>query len=71
MGTVTALPRPAYYFLATYILGNVVRYAPELLADLTDPDSHLGWTIQRFLNTAERFYPQLMFHWAFTTKVFF
>ena len=62
-GTLPSLPRAAYYFLALFILGNVVRYTPEQLSDLTNPDSHLGWTMQRFVNAAERFYPQLMFHW--------
>ncbi len=70
-GPLTPLPRPAYYFLSLYILSNVVRYTPEQLSPLTNPDSHVGWTVERFLNAAERFYPQLMFHWTPARKVFF
>ena len=70
-GPLTSLPRPAYYFLSLYILSNVVRYTPEQLSPLTNPDSHVGWTIERFLNAAERFYPKLMFHWTHARKVFF
>jgi hypothetical protein len=70
-GSLTPLPRPAYYFLSLYILGNVVRYTPEQLAPLTNPDSPAGWTVERFLQAAERFYPQLMLHWVEMAKVFF
>lgn len=65
------VPRPAYYFLALYILGNVVRYQPELLLQATDPDSDTGWFVTRVLNSAERYFPQLMLHWLVQQPLFF
>jgi hypothetical protein len=65
------LPRAAYYLLAMFILGSVVRYEPELAANATNPDSHVGWSLRRFCDAAERFYPQLIFHWLFTNRLFF
>jgi hypothetical protein len=36
------LPRPAFYFIAAFILSSVVRYQPELLVGVSDPDSEQG-----------------------------
>jgi hypothetical protein len=65
------LPRPAYYFLALFILGNVVRYEPELLVDVTKVDSEIGWLLRRVVAAAERFYPQLMLGWLHSEPVYF
>lgn len=64
-------PRPAYYLLAVFILGSVVRYEPELMLETTDPDSHLGWLLRRVIQAAERFFPQLMLGWVFGSPVYF
>lgn len=65
------LSRPAYYHIAMYILGSAVRYEPELLLDMINPDSDLGWFLGRLTNAAERYFPQLMLHWIVTKPVFF
>lgn len=65
------LPRSAYYFIAIFILGSIVRYEPELILKITDPDSELSWFIGRFIKTAERFFPQLMLNWIFLESVYF
>lgn len=54
------LPRLAYYFLGTFILSNIVRYEPHLITNLHPTSSALGWTLQGFLNTADRYFPQLV-----------
>jgi len=59
------LPRPAFYYIAAFILSSVVRYEPELLVDVSNPDSEQGWLIARFLDAAERYFPQLLLHWWF------
>jgi YaaC-like Protein len=58
------LPRPALYFIGAFILSSVVRYRPESLLTLSDPDSEDGWLIERFLNAAERYFPHLLLHWV-------
>jgi hypothetical protein len=65
------LPRAAYYYIALFILASTVRYEPEMLVALVNPDSPLGWMVERFLNSAERFFPHLVLHWLFTEPVFF
>jgi hypothetical protein len=53
------LDRIGYYHVAAFILGNAVRYEPELMSEASRPDSAHGWLIKRFLERAERYYPQL------------
>jgi hypothetical protein len=54
-----------------FILSNVSRYEPELLAlpsrDLTDA----GFALTTFLDAAERFYPQLALTLLYGNPVFF
>ena len=57
------LPRPAFYFIAAFILSSVVRYQPELLLHVSNPDSEQGWLIARFLGAAERYFPHLLLSW--------
>lgn len=65
------LPRPSYYFISLFILSNIVRYQPELMMEVTNPDSQLGWLLIRLLKAAERFYPQLMLGWLYNHPVYF
>lgn len=65
------LPRPAYYFVALFVLGMVVRYEPELLVDAAMLDSELGWLLRRVVAASERFYPQLMLGWLHSESVYF
>lgn len=65
------LPRPALYFTAAFILSSVVRYRPELLLNVSNPDSEAGWLIERFLNATERYFPQLLLHWISVPPVYF
>jgi hypothetical protein len=58
------LDRIGYYHVAAYILGNAVRYQPELIFSANSADSGLGWLLKRFLKRAERFYPQLQLMWG-------
>lgn len=53
------LSRASYYYIALFVLGNIVRYQPELMLQVSHLDSEIGWFIDRFLNKAERFFPQL------------
>lgn len=64
-------PRPAYYFAALFILGNIVRYEPELMFRVTSAHSKWAWMLQRFISAAERFYPNLMLNRVYDTVVFF
>lgn len=57
------LPRPAYYFVALFILGSIVRYEPELMLQATDQNSLTGWLLKRIVQRAERFFPQLILSW--------
>jgi YaaC-like Protein len=63
--------RPAYYFAALFILGNVVRYEPELMYQITSTHSKWAWFLRRFVANAERFYPQLLFNWIHNKVYFF
>lgn len=63
------LARPARYLVGTFILGSIVRYEPELLLEATSKASELHWLLTRFLQRAERFFPQLMLSWSHDTPV--
>lgn len=65
------LPRETYYYIAMFILSNVVRYQPEVMLDAIQPGSHLGWILGRFAKRAERFFPHLILNWATKTTVFY
>ena len=67
--SLAGLPRPAYYLLASFVLGSIVRYSPERLADASATDA--GWSLSRFLRHAERFYPQLLLMWLWRGQVYF
>jgi hypothetical protein len=64
-------PRPAYYFIALFILGSIVRYQPELMLDTVDPNSLSGWLLERVIQAAERFFPQLMLSWLGNQPLYF
>lgn len=59
------LPRAAYYFCGMYILSNIVRYQPEMVADtlIRGGASDEAWILARFMRHAQRFFPQLMLMW--------
>jgi hypothetical protein len=65
------LDRIGYYHVVAYILGSVVRYEPELILSVSSSDSGLGWLLQRFLQRAARFYPQLMVSKSWKRQVYF
>ncbi len=65
------LPREAWYLIAMFILSNIVRYEPESLAEGAHPDSELGWLLERFLRTSDRFFPQLMYSWIIGENIFY
>lgn len=65
------LPRMGYYFVAMFVLGSIVRYEPELVREIADPDHEVSWLIGRFLNVAERFFPQLIFNWLTEQTVYY
>lgn len=65
------LPRAAYYLAGMFILGSLVRYHPESLVEATEPDSDLSWLLRRFVDCAERFFPQLMLSWLHRRQVYF
>jgi hypothetical protein len=64
-------PRPAYYFAALFILSSIVRYQPELMVETVATNSKWVWLLRRFMSSAERFYPQLMFNWINDRVYFF
>jgi len=57
------LPRLAYYYVAVFILGSLVRYETEHISAIANEQSESGWLISRFLRAAERYYPQLALIW--------
>jgi hypothetical protein len=65
------LPRPAYYFIALFILGSIVRYEPELMLPTVNPESLSGWLLKRVVQAAERFFPQLMLSWVEHRPLYF
>lgn len=68
---VVLLPRPAPYLAAMFILSNVSRYEPELLAEPTRELTDVGYALTTFLDNAERFFPQLILDRLYGTRVFF
>ena len=66
-----SLSRASYYFIAVFILGSIVRYEPELMLEVSQLDSESGWFIDRFLNKAERFFPQLKICEQCKTTIYF
>jgi hypothetical protein len=64
-------PRPAYYLVALFILGSIVRYEPELMLDTVPPGSFSGWLLKRVIQAAERFFPQLMLSWLEKNSLYF
>ena len=65
------LNRIAYYYIAMFILGSVVRYEPELMLNASAPESQLGWFLKRFLTLAERFFPQLKLMEVHQSELYF
>ena len=65
------LPRPAYYYLAIFILGSIARYEPEMMLGVTNPNSRHRWFLKRVISAAERFFPQLILSWIHKQIVFF
>lgn len=64
-------PRAAYYFAALFILGNIVRYQPELMYPVISGHSKWAWMLRRFIVNTERFYPNLLFNWIHNVIYFF
>ena len=64
-------PRASYYYLAIFILGSIVRYEPDLMLESSQMDSEIGWLLNRFIQAAERFFPQLKLWEQFNTTVYF
>jgi hypothetical protein len=65
------MPRLGYYFVAMFILGSIVRYEPELVREIADPDREVSWLIGRFLRLAERYFPQLAINWLAGGSVYY
>jgi hypothetical protein len=58
------LGRISYYHIALFILGSAVRYQPELVMVANGSESELGWLLRRFIQFADRHFPQLLL-WDF------
>jgi hypothetical protein len=54
------LPRLGNYLLAMFILSSVSRYEPQFLKEVVGVSTELGWLIRRFIELANRYYPQLV-----------
>lgn len=67
----TLLPRAAYYIAGLFILSSIVRYQPEILAASDVSGSESAWQVGRFLYSAERFLPQLLYSWMTETETYF
>jgi hypothetical protein len=65
------LSRASYYYIAVFILGSIVRYEPDLILELSQMNSETGWFIERFLQKAERFFPQLKMCEQGKTTIYF
>lgn len=63
--------RASYYYIAVFILGSIVRYEPELMLEANKLDSESGWFLDKFLNKAERFFPQLKIGEQCKTTIYF
>jgi hypothetical protein len=68
---VIKLTRSAYYYVAMFILGSVVRYRPELLLEASSATSELTWILKRFVKLADRFYPQLKLMELYNSQIYF
>jgi hypothetical protein len=49
----------------------LVRYEPDTLLAISNPDSEAGWIVTRFLNAAERYFPHLLLNWVFEKPMYF
>jgi hypothetical protein len=65
------LPRLAPYLAGMFILSNVSRYEPELLAAPTRELTDVGYALSTFLDSAERFFPQLILTRLYAQAVYF
>jgi len=63
--------RASYYYIAIFILGSIVRYEPELMLKVSQLDSELGWFVNRFIQKAERYFPQLKLSEQCKTTIYF
>lgn len=59
-----AIPRDADYYVAMFILSNLVRYEPEQLVEAARFGTERAWLLRQFLAAAERYFPQLMLSWV-------
>jgi hypothetical protein len=64
-------PRAAHYFAALFLLGNIVRYEPELIAQIASTNSKWSWFLRGFVAAADRFYSNLMLNWIHNSVQFF
>jgi len=68
---VPAWDRASYYLAAMFILSSIVRYEPDGLADLVATGSDAAWMLDRFVDKADRFFPQLMYSVATSRPMYF
>jgi len=60
--------RLPWYLAGLFALSSFVRYQPELI--LAEHDTETGWVIGRFLDRAERYFPQEMLSWLWGINIF-
>jgi hypothetical protein len=65
------LPRLAYYYIAIFILGSIVRYEPESLEEITGIGSDLGIFLNRFLQASDKYFPQLILNWYWKNQIYY
>lgn len=68
---VLKLTRSGYYYVTMFILGNAVRYNPELMLEASSLGSELFWLLQKFISLAERYYPQLKLMEFYRSQLYF
>lgn len=54
------LPRICYYYIAFFILSNIVRYEPESLQEIIANKDEVYWLLNRLQYFGERYFPQLI-----------
>jgi hypothetical protein len=70
-GEVVLMPRLPAYLAMLFILSNVSRYEPEFLDAAVREPTDLGYFLHSALDSAERFFPQLVLELLQKRSVFF
>jgi hypothetical protein len=68
---IKSLPRLCYYFIAFYILSNIVRYEPESMQEIINKKDSIFWIINKLQYFGDRYFPQLILCDIYNRPIYF